>query len=196
MNLFAKLGSSIRAHFLRETSLATRSGKTVRLRTRDSQSFTFRMPAGIPGDINRSWASIVETQIQGSVSAPTTYGVGVLIDATTGNVRLPQAGDTTLYGVLARPFPTNSGTSGIGTSTPPTSGPVDVLKQGYMSVVLQNTTAAKKADAVYVCIQSPPAGGQIGGFEAASNGNNVLVGNAYFMGPADTNGNTEIRVLF
>lgn len=168
-------------------------------RFRDT-AFQFRMPAGIPGNISRAWASpMVEPQEItpfGTTGAPTAYGLGGLIDATTGMFRVPAAGDAALNGVLVRSFPTNSTQNGLGVSTPPLGGIIDMLKIGYMSVLLQNVTACKKQGAVYCCIQNAPVGGQVGGFEAAANGNNILVTNAYFTGPADANGNTEVRFLF
>lgn len=159
-------------------------------------AFTFRMPGGIPGDINRAQQATVEAANVtpfGTTGAPPAYGLGVLIDATTGNVRIPAAGDAALYGVLARPFPTGASQDALGVSTPPTKGIVDVLKRGYMTVLLSGATAPKKAGAVYCRIQNAGAGQFVGGFEAAADGGNtILIAGAYFMGPADANGNTEI----
>lgn len=159
-------------------------------------AFTFRMPAGIPGDINRAQVATVETQVltpAGQANAPVSYGVGILIDAVTGQVRLPAAGDAALYGLLARPYPTNAGQNGLGTSTPPASGPCDVVKRGYMTVLLGGATPAAKAGAVYCRIQNPAAGKPVGGFEAAADGGNTIaVAGAYFTGAADPSGNVEL----
>lgn len=159
-------------------------------------AFTFRMPAGIPGDINRAQQATVETQqitAAGQANAPVSFGVGVLIDATSGKVRLPTTGDTALYGLLVRAFPTNAAQDGLGTSTPPAAGWVDVMKRGYMTVLLQGATAAKKGGIVYCRIQNPGGGLLVGGFEAATSGDVIaLPGTCYFTGPADASGNVEI----
>lgn len=159
-------------------------------------AFTFRMPGGIPGDINRAQAATVEPQVItpfGTQGAPPAYGVGVLIDANTGDVRIPAAGDAAIYGLLARPFPTASSQDGLGTSTPPVKGMCDVLKRGYMTVLLSGATAAKKAGAVWCRIQNAGAGQFVGGLEAAADGGNtVAVAGAYFTGPADAAGNVEV----
>jgi hypothetical protein len=161
-----------------------------------SNAITFRMPGGIPGDINRAQAATVEPQVitpVGTTGAPPAYGLGILIDAVTGNVRIPAAGDAALYGMLARPFPTGGSQDGLGTSTPPTKGICDVLKRGYMTVLLSGATAPKKAGAVYCRIQNAGAGQFVGGFEAAADGgNSILIAGAYFTGPADALGNVEV----
>jgi hypothetical protein len=165
-------------------------------------AYTFRMPGGIPGDINRAQSATVEPQVitpVGTTGAPPAYGVGVVADLTAGNVgnmRIPAAGDALLYGILARPFPTASSQDGLGTSTPPAKGLCDVMKRGYMTVLLSGATAPKKGGAVYCRIQNAGAGQFVGGFEAAADGGNTIqVGTAftcYFTGPADAAGNVEI----
>jgi hypothetical protein len=162
-----------------------------------SNVFISRMPAGIPGTLSRSAAqSTVDTvniTPSGTTGAPPAYGLGTLIDAVTGNLRIPAAGDTAITGVLVRPFPTNNSQDGLGTSTPPTKGLVDRLKRGYVSVLLSGATAPKKDGAVFCRIQNAGAGQFVGGFEAAADGGNtVTVPGAYFSGPADASGNTEI----
>lgn len=162
-----------------------------------SNAFISRMPAGIPGTICRGAAnSTVEPVVitaAGQANAPVSYGVGTLIDANTGLLRLPAAGDAAVTGILVRPFPTNSSQDGLGTSTPPTKGLVDRLKRGYVSILLSGATAAKKDGAVWCRIQNAGAGQFVGGFEAAADGGNtVTVPGAYFTGPADASGNVEI----
>lgn len=160
-------------------------------------AFVSRMPAGIPGTISRgALYSTVETAVitpSGQANAPTSYGVGTLIDAATGQLRLPAAGDAAITGVLVRPFPTNNSQDPLGTSTPPAKGPVDRLKRGYVSVLLSGATQSVKDGAVYCRIQNPAAGKFVGGFEAAADGGNtVAVPGAYFTGPPDASGNVEI----
>jgi hypothetical protein len=160
-------------------------------------AFVSRMPAGIPGTLSRSAAqSTVDTvnlTPAGTQGAFTDYGLGGLIDAVTGNFRIPAAGDTAITGVLVRPFPTNSSQDGLGTSTPPAKGLADRLKRGFITVLLSGATKPVKDGAVFVRIQTPSAGKFVGGFEAAADGaNTITVPGAYFTGAPDPVGNVEI----
>lgn len=118
-------------------------------------AFVYRMPSGVPGALSRTGLALaVEQAILLSGSAPSAYGLPVAVDGATGHVRAIQAGDAaaSVYGFLVRPFPTQGGdgqTTGLGVSAPPTSGQVDVLKLGYMSVKVTNGTPAKNGP-VYV----------------------------------------------
>lgn len=162
-------------------------------------AFTFRMPAGIPGDINRVQAATVEAAIvtpTGTTGAPLAYGVPMQVDTTTGNVgnmRTVNISDTTIYGILARPFPTGSSQDALGVSTPPTSGPIDILKRGYMTVLLSGgSVAAVKGGQVYIWGAATSGSHVQGGWEASSAAGVIVVTGAYFMGPADASGNTEV----
>lgn len=160
-------------------------------------AFNTRMPAGIPGDITRAWAANVEPVAitpSGTTGAPTAYGIPVVIDATSGLMRMMTAGDTAVYGVYVRPFPTNSGTDGTGTSTPPTGQVAgDILVSGYISVILSGSTAAVKGGQVYIWTAAASGTHIVGGFEASSpGGSGITFTNAYFMGPADSNNIVEI----
>jgi hypothetical protein len=163
------------------------------------------MPAGIPGEVNRIWDSAVEPQVitpYGTTGAPGAYGVPVVIDATSGQVRTLVAADTAVYGFLARPFPTGSSLGGmaanvagstLGTSVPPSSGTCDVMVSGYMSVLLGGLAAAVKAAPVYIWTATTITNHVQGTIEAAATvGSTIQVANAYFTGPADSSGNTEI----
>lgn len=154
-------------------------------------AFLYRMPAGIAGDINRvAQGTTVETQIADPAATFPEYGIAVVIDATTHQARPATTGDAAaaIYGALARPYPTNSGTSGLGTSVPPTSGPVDVMKRGYMTVQIQDGSTPAKNGAVTVVL----GGGFDGQFSATAADGTHIAAPAYFMGPADANGNVEI----
>jgi hypothetical protein len=158
--------------------------------------FQFRMNAGIPGDISRPEQATVITETLDTTNYPTVYGVAGTIDATSKKFRKIMAGDTasSVYGLYVRPFPTTTGqlTDGLGTSTPPTAGVCNVMKRGFMTVQLNNTTAAAKNGTVYVRTATG-TGSIIGGFEAAADSTNTFVlANAYFTGPADASGNVEI----
>lgn len=160
-----------------------------------SNVFLLRMPAGIPGNVTRPQNATIEAQQLDTTNFPTVYGVPVAVDATSKNVRKIMGGDaaTAIYGFYVRPFPTTGGSSdGIGTSTPPTSGIVSILKRGYISVKLNVGTAAKNG-AVYARIVANGGNTIIGGIEATSDSTNtILFANAYFTGAADASGNAEV----
>jgi hypothetical protein len=160
-----------------------------------SNAFQFRMPAGIPGQVTRASQATVEAQLLDTTYFPTSYGVPVAIDATSHNMRAIKAADVvaSVYGMYVRPYPTNSNTDGLGTSTPPVSGIGNCLKRGYISVKLNGATAAAKNGTVYVRT-AVGTGSIIGGIEAAADSTNTfaLPSNCYFTGPADASGNVEI----
>lgn len=160
---------------------------------------TFRMAAGIPGQVTRDWHSTIEPQMMYATTPITAYGLPGTIDATTTQFRGITTGDaaTAVYGFLVRPYPTTSGAvSGndpLGTSTPPLTGVVNVLVRGYICVYLGGATAAAKGGAVYARVAAPGTNKVIGDIEAASDSTNtVLLARAYFTGPADAAGNCEI----
>lgn len=160
-------------------------------------AFLTRMPAGIPGDVNRAEHAVVEPQVitpSTGTNPPTFLGQAVMIDATSGQVRAPNSGDTGVYGFLVRAYPVqeNTQTPALGSAAPPTSGACSVLKKGYMSVTLQSGTAVKDGK-VYVSVAGS-GGDALGGVYVATGAGRVALLNAYFTGPADANGITEIAV--
>lgn len=158
-------------------------------------AFTFRMPSGIPGSSSRNSPSVVEPNTISTVTPPTVYGNPVALDASQ-NIRPIAAGDTaaSVYGFLFRAYPTNSGTQGLGVSTPPTSGTCSVMRMGYINVAVTNGTPVK-GGAVYVrtVVNAALPNTYIGDVEAAADSTNsfVLTG-AAFTGGMDANGNSEI----
>jgi hypothetical protein len=188
-----------------------------RARTRDafSNALLYRMPAGIPGDVNRAFQSTEEPNILDSNYPFLGYGLACVMDQTDYQIR-PAGGSTTtnktdtaavLYGLLIRPFPTNQQTTSsfFGQNplsatqpAPPTSGLCDVLKRGYMTVLLQGATAAEPGAPVYVQVTGADANTTTdvcGGIHAAADAGCVQAGSAgttYFRGTADSNGNVEI----
>ena len=166
-------------------------------------AYTLRMPSGIPGEVNRGWHATIEAQVvtpSGTTGAPTVYGVPMVIDATAGNVghmRTVASPDTaaSVYGFLVRPFPTNSSQDGLGTSTPPANGVCDIMTVGYMTVMLNGSTAATKGGTVYVWSAASSGAHVLGGIEAASpGGSGFALPGCVFMGPGDASGNVEISV--
>lgn len=167
-------------------------------------AYTYRMPAGIPGDVNRAFTCDIFPEVitpSGNTGAPTAYGIPVVIDATSGQVRSVAAADTAINGFLVRPFPVTDGSptqsEPLGTSVPPTSGSCSVMVKGCMSVLLSGTASAVKGGAVYVWTAASSGQHVQGGFEAANTaGSTIQVPNCTFRGPADANGITEIMYNF
>jgi len=165
-----------------------------RARTTDV-AFQFRMPAGIPGAVTRASLATIEPQQLDTTNYPTSYGVPVVIDGTSHNVRYAKTGDVVanIYGMYVRTFPSGgNATDGLGVSTPPVAGICNVMKRGYMNVKVNVGTAVKNG-AVYVRITANGGNTIIGGIEATADSTNTLaLANAYFTGPADANGMCEI----
>lgn len=167
-------------------------------------AYVFRMPAGIPGEVNRvQTATITPESVtpSGTTGAPTAYGVPLVIDQTVGNVgnmRTVLTGDTAavVYGFLVRPFPTQSyvWNDGLGSGAPPSSGQIDVLRRGCMTVLLSGTTGAVKGGQVYIWSAAPVGSHIMGGIEAANPGaSGFALTNCFFRGAADAQGNIEIE---
>jgi hypothetical protein len=136
-------------------------------------SFVQRMPAGIPGDISRKEGAIVEPRAVDATNPPTAYGTLVAVDATSRNIRKILAGDTIAqaYGMLVRPFPISNfnTTDGLGQSAVNTNFPLDVMKRGYMNVLLGGTAAAQAGGTIYIRVGNPNGTTKlIGGIEAAN----------------------------
>jgi len=164
----------------------------------------YHMPVGIPGDITRMEFSKVEPQmVDGSSSgtyAPGAYGIPVKL--TNGLVRKLATGDSALYGFLVRPYPYNGSVgaaAGLGGGVPPTTGPCDVLRSGYIAVKLAFGSPTRGSTAYVVTTANSSTG--ISGYgsaavgdivdsttaatlNAASSGSAIACG--IFMGPPDT----------
>ncbi len=134
------------------------------------QAYQFRMPAGFAGDLQRAEAATIETQLINSAAPPASFGVAVkLVGGLVTPINLSTDTAASVYGVNQRAYPIQgNGTDPLGTSTPPTSGVVDVLKRGYVDVVLNGTTSAAKGGTVYVRVNNVSSGKPLGGFEAGS----------------------------
>ena len=172
-------------------------------RTHDA-AFTFRMPTGFAGDVNRVHPASIEPCLIDVNAPPTAYGQAVLVDATTQGVRPYTLGDTAVapYGVTVRPYPlqqasaTNYGAVALGgVQAPPAAQPVDVLKSGYILVPLQNfgVNNAVKGGAVFIWVAASAGNHVQGGFESVTGGGNtVSLTNCYFNGPAGADGIAEL----
>lgn len=173
------------------------------LKTRDV-AYAYRMPAGFPGDVNRTHpANILPVQILSS-NPPTLYGQLVVRDVSGNGVRPLGAGDTApnplLLGVTVRPFPTqqaaatNYGAAPIGPVAPPTSGEIDMLASGLIMVQMNTSAGAViNGGSVYIWVAATSGGHVQGGYESvATGGSTILLPDAYYNGPADSGGVTEL----
>lgn len=168
-------------------------------------AFPFRMGAGFPGDVNRSHPVSIEPALIDASAPPLAYGLAVVVDPTTQGVRQMAPGDsalTAVYGVTVRPYPfqqssaVNNGAIGYGAGAPPTSGPIDVLRSGYIMAPVVGTPV--KGATVYVWIAASTGAHVQGGFEASASGSNTIpltgAGSlATFNGGADASGIAEIE---
>lgn len=161
------------------------------------------MPSGIPGAYNRTEHLTVEAGLPLVGFLPPGFGLPLAIDPPTGRYRAVQGTDTatSIVGLLVRPYPTGSyGTTsdGLGfiTNFGTYAGVINVMRRGYMTVLVGGTAAAAKNGLVYVRIAAPTTGKPMGGLEAAADGANTvaLPPTWYWMGPADAQGNGEVAI--
>lgn len=145
--------------------------KFHKYRTHDG-AFLDRMPAGIPGDLSRKEGAVVEAQVFDATNPPTSFGQFVALDSSSKNIRKVLVGDISLsiYGALLRPYPVSAASTNeaVGTATPNTIFPADVLKKGYFTTLLQNSTASARGGKVYQRIAATSGALKQGGIEAAA----------------------------
>ena len=158
-----------------------------------SNAYVYRMPAGIPGVVTRVGQSTLEARIIDTNYPPTAFGK--FVKAVSGLIRTIASGDaaTVVIGLIAKPYPYQEPTSNeaIGTATPSTVLPCDIMKRGYMIVHFNGTTAEKDGQ-VYVRITAD-TGKLVGDIEeGADSAKCVAVVGCFFMGAADADGNVEI----
>lgn len=163
--------------------------------------YSYRMPAGIPGRVNREWEHTGEPNQLDATTPPTAFGDAVKINAS-GRIQALAAGDNAaaVYGLLEAAFPGGptttygAATQLLGNPTPQPGGRCTIMKRGYMTVKLQGATAAAKGGPVYIRLAGTiPSGGRLNGFEAAADSTNtILLTGAYWMGAADASGNCEL----
>jgi hypothetical protein len=155
-----------------------------KFRTADGVAYTFRMPAGYAGSINRSHPVSIEPCLIDYSSPPLYYGEGVVVDATTEGVRPLAAGDTALtdvYGITVRPFPLQQSSGGMtsaaGNATPPAFGIIDVMKFGYIMIQFNASGSAPvKGGAAYIWIAATSGAHIQGLWETASSGSTIEIG--------------------
>ena len=174
-----------------------------RLRVGDA-AYVSRMGAGSAGTVNRTHPATIEPALNDATNPAVLFGQGVFATTSGNSVRAVLTSDTTtpstLYGVTVRPFPfqassgTNFGATPFGGEIPP-AGAIDVLRSGYIMVLLANFAAANAVKGGQAYIWSAATSGLHiqGGWEsAASGGNTILINGATFNGPCDANGIVEL----
>lgn len=188
-------------------ALACMAGGMARARTLDI-AYGYRMPAGFPGDVNRTHPfSVVPRAMTPTLASKVRlYGDPVLYDAATNSVRGFLAGDTAVTkidGILVRPYPVQQTTGGmsaaIGAAVPP-DGPavIDVLREGFIMARCNNFATQQPALGGAVFVRVAATAGVLiqGGFSSVADGaNTVAITNAKWVGPTDANGITEIEVM-
>lgn len=177
-----------------------------RHRTCDT-AITFRMNAGVPGDINRGHPVSIQPCLIDPNAPPTLYGQPVLVDATTQGVRPLVAGDsaiTDIWGITARPYPIQQATTsssygavGYGNLAPPLLQPIDVMRGGYMMVSVVG--ACLKGGSVFVWVAASSGQHIQGGFESGAGGGSntaALSGKYAYNSPPDSTGVAEVIISF
>lgn len=149
-----------------------------------------RMNAGVPGDVTRKESAVIEPNIAGADIA-----CGSFVKLSSGKVIPLAASDTAavIYGLAVRMYPSQSESDDFGGGVILAGTVCDVLRSGYMNVVLKQGSSARGGQ-VYVRVTADEGSKKyVGDIEAAADSTNtVAVAGCVFMGAADENGNTEI----
>ena len=166
-----------------------------------SNTFTYRMPAGIAGAVGRMEIATIEPGLA-DASYP-CLAFGIFLKLSSGKYRPLVSGDVaaSIVGLLVRPFPvqepigSSAANEAVGGGLSSTSI-INILKRGYMTVLVTangGTALANiaKGDQVYVRVTASVAGA-VGDIEAGSASGNVAVTGAYFLGGVDASGYGEI----
>ncbi len=197
-NLLSAISLAIQASLSGAQTLAS-------AKTRDV-SFTYRMGAGFPGDVNRTHPVSILPAVNDTTNPVRLYGDPVIVNTSANTVRGLLVGDTgvtRIYGVVSRPYPIQQTSGGpnasFGVGVPP-AGPsvIDIVEDGFVMVRCNNFAATQptKDGAVYIWIAASSGAQVQGGFSSvASVGNTIAITNARFNGPADSNGYCELRVV-
>lgn len=169
-------------------------------------AFTYRMTAGIPGDINRVHPFEVFPGLMNVTNPVRLYGDPTRVDTATSSYRGFIAADQNdatgvrCDGILVRAFPIQQQSGGmsaaLGTAAPVQPGVHDYIRNGCVMVKLPAGQAVVKGGQAFVwCTASTGAHVQ-GGFENALDaGDTVPLTNVRFTGPADALGNVEVEIF-
>ena len=165
-------------------------------------AFTFRMPAGFAGEVNRTHPASISPE-QNDTTNPIALPGLIAMMTATGTVRNALASDTSngdIWGIAVRAFPIQQTSSanayasvGYGGVAPGTAQPIDTLRSGFILVPVVGSPV--KGGAVYVWTAAASGSHVQGGFEAATPGGSgfqITVGRCYWNSPADANGLAEL----
>ena len=171
-----------------------------------ANSFQFRMGGALPGTVNRTHPADIEPNLADGTSPPTAFGL-LGVRSSTGTIRNVTTGDTATsglgYGVVVRPYPVQQPTASsnfapatYNSGAPQAGVPLDLLVGGYIAVqVNSNPTGIVNGSPVYIWSAGASGAHVQGGFEGTNpSGNGFQLAGAYFRGPADSNGLTEIKL--
>lgn len=130
-------------------------------------AFLFSMPSGIPGAISRQQFTAVEPQNLDSAKPFGSYGIPGYISGSKFVPVDSSLGNSSVYGFLVRAYPTQGANPSdpLSTAVPKTSGTIDIMRRGYMTVLLNAGTAVLDGQA-YVRTANPSTGKPVGGIEA------------------------------
>ena len=133
-------------------------------------SYPYQMPSGIPGNVTREALKTIEQALLNQTTPPLAFGVAV--KKVSNTLEPIGSGDvaSSIVGVLVRPYPTSgNGTDGLGVAAPNKAFPADLLKKGYINVLVNNFASVPPVaqGAVYVRTGNASTGKVVGNFEAA-----------------------------
>ena len=153
---------------------------------------------GVAGTVSRKGASHMQSYPVDSTKPLAAYGRAVKSQASDGAVVPLEDGDaiSTVIGFLVRPFPASGAplqNAGFDVQTPNPIMMQDVLRRGYMTVVLKGVARPSPRDPVYIRTSAPTATSALGDIEAAAGAGLVPLATAVFSGFADQKGNVEIE---
>lgn len=167
-------------------------------------AFTFRMGAGVPGDVNRHHPASIEPVLFDPTNPPTLTGQPVVAVTSSQGVRkvlTSDSGLTAIYGITVRPYPYQSSGSGVnyggdplGTGSLAGISQGDVLRSGYIMVAVSGAlTNVKKGAAAFIWYAAASGAHVTGGFEADSSGSTfALDAKTTWNGSPDSNGVAEL----
>ncbi len=158
-----------------------------------------RMGAGIPGTCSR----VEESNLQpGLLTEVVKYGRPVVYDKDNNGYKNVTGTSTAadIAGWPIRPYPAQGAFSAqdeFYNASSLANTVNDILVWGYVSVELKGSASVKLGDPVYIAIKDDTTSqtyaiGDVLGAEVQSA--TITLDGALFMGPADANGFTEIRV--
>ncbi len=159
-----------------------------------SNAFVYRMPVGIPGALSRGVDGCkIEVGVLSASYPPTVFGIPMKL--SSGVYRPIAATDTistAVVGFLVRPYPTQyTASEALGTSTPNVNLPCNILKSGYIMVLVNagiGGAVPAKGGAVY-CRKTDHGASEylIGGIESdADSAKCETITGCYFTGVMDT----------